>query len=150
MIAVLTTCGLLIVGILFLTGLAVQGRIQRYLSERHVLKLLADDSTSPPSMPDSRRAKPLNSPGAWFETDDYPPAAVRAGEEGRVRVKVAISSEGMPIGCRVLTSSGYSPLDRVTCDVVMKKGRFRAAIGRAGEPIPAIWESPGIVWRLSE
>lgn len=149
MIVVLAACGVLIVAILFLAGLAVQDRVERFIGERRVLQALAAQATGTTASPGGLRPKPLGSPGAWFDPDSYPPTARRAGEEGSVRVKVAIDSDGAPIRCRILQSSGYADLDQGTCDVVMGRGRFAPARDAAGRAIPAIWNSPRVRWQLT-
>jgi TonB family protein len=148
MITVLATCGLLAIALVLLIGLAVQGRVERYMDERRVLQALAGDGAASAAIADRRQPMPEGSPGRWFSPDSYPLAALRAGEEGRVRVRVAIDSNGSPIGCRVAQSSGHPALDNGTCGVVMAQGHFVPVTNRAGQALAAIWESPRIFWKL--
>jgi len=150
MIAVLATCGLLMIALMFLIGLAVQGRVERYWDERQVLKALAGDEAASAAIAGRRQPMPAGNPGQWFGPDSYPLDALRSGEEGRVRVKVAIDSNGAPIGCHVAQSSGYPALDDGTCNVVMAQGHFVPGADRAGQAVAAIWESPGVVWKLGK
>ncbi|MBY8827844.1 energy transducer TonB [Hephaestia mangrovi] len=149
MIVVRAACGVLIVAILFLAGLAVQGRVERFIDERRVLQALAAEAPGKIANAAGLMPKPLGSPGAWFDPDSYPPTALRAGEEGSVRVKVAVDSDGVPIRCRVVQSSGYADLDQGTCDIVMRRGRFVPATDAAGHAIPAISDSFRIRWQLT-
>jgi TonB family protein len=148
MITVLATCGLLAIALVFLIGLAVHGRVERYMDERQVLQALAGDEAASAAIADRRRPMPAGSPGRWFSPDSYPPDALRAGEEGRVRVRVAIDSNGSPIGCRVAQSSGHPALDNGTCGVVMAQGHFVPGTDGAGQAVAAIWDSPAVVWEL--
>jgi TonB family protein len=65
-----------------------------------------------------------------------------------VRVRVAIDSNGSPIGCRVAQSSGHPALDNGTCGVVMAQGHFVPGTDGAGQAVAAIWDSPAVVWEL--
>jgi protein TonB len=149
MIVVLAACAVLIAAILFLAGLAVQHRVERFIAERRVLQVLAAGTPGTITNAAGPVPKPLGNPGAWFDPDSYPPSARRAGEEGSVRVKVAIGADGVPIRCRILQSSGYADLDQGTCDVVMGRGHFAPARDTAGHAIPAIWNSPRVRWQLT-
>src|SRR5688572_4190630 len=67
----------------------------------------------------------------------YPARAVRAGEEGRVLLRVFVDANGRPIEVTVEHSSGSRELDRAARDKVLADWRFRPAM-RAGVPVPAI------------
>jgi protein TonB len=102
----------------------------------------------PPPTPPADTAKPIGDVAGWFNPDDYPAAAQRAGEEGRVRVTVASDPAGLPTGCSVASSSGFMSLDNGTCTIMMQKARFdRAPAGRKGV---RFWTSPPIRWVLPE
>jgi protein TonB len=77
----------------------------------------------------------LSAPASWFGADDYPPAAVRASEEGAVRFTLDISDTGAVTGCRVVESSGFSDLDSQTCSLAMQRAKFRPATDNHGKPI---------------
>jgi TonB family protein len=91
---------------------------------------------------------PIGSPAAWIGPDDYPAGARRDGEEGRVRVTVAVDPEGQPTGCQTFESSGSWSLDSGTCHVFLSKGRFTAA--SPGETGVRKWTSPPVRWQLPE
>ena len=100
----------------------------------------------PRDAPPADTAKPIGDVAGWFGPDDYPAAALRAGEEGRVRVTVASDPGGLPTGCSVAMSSGYMSLDNGTCTTMLQKARFdRAPAGRTGV---RFWTSPAIRWVL--
>lgn len=91
-------------------------------------------------------AHPIGRVSAWVDRDDYPAYAIRAGDEGRVRVMVTVSPAGSPTGCATVASSGHWSLDNATCAVMLNKGRFdRAAPGRT---MARHWTSPSIRWVL--
>ncbi|MEH3104745.1 MAG: energy transducer TonB [Sphingomonas phyllosphaerae] len=59
--------------------------------------------------------------------DNYPPAAIRAGEQGRVVAIVAVDATGHPTGCRIDISIGSPTLEKGTCDLILARGRFTPA-----------------------
>ncbi|MGJ3626441.1 energy transducer TonB [Sphingomonas sp. MMS24-JH45] len=84
---------------------------------------------------------------AWFGTDDYPPSAIRAEEEGTVAVALGIGGDSRVTSCRVTASSGSSALDQVTCRLYQKRARFTPARDAGGATIAASY-SDRVVWRL--
>lgn len=102
-----------------------------------------------PPPPDT--AAPIGDVGRWVGPDDYPAAAIRAGEEGRVRVTLAIGADGRPTGCSVARSSGSWSLDNGTCLTMMRRGRFgRAGRNEVGSRPGEVrrWTSPLVRWVL--
>lgn len=77
----------------------------------------------------------------------YPPASRRAGEEGRVRLRVLVDESGRPSDVQVAQSSGFSRLDEAAKQAV-RRWRFQAANDGNG-PISA-WTQVLITFRLSE
>jgi TonB family protein len=87
-------------------------------------------SGEPPATP----AAPRGSPANFVSNDDYPAAALRAGHQGRSAVRLTISAHGIPSACAVTESSGTPLLDTHTCALMMRRGRFTAALDAAGRP----------------
>ncbi|WP_375394889.1 energy transducer TonB [uncultured Sphingomonas sp.] len=79
--------------------------------------------------------RPLSPPGTWFSSDDYPPAAIRAQQEGAVRFSLDVSPTGAITACRIVESSTFSDLDAQTCASAMKNARFSPALDRKGQPM---------------
>lgn len=86
--------------------------------------------------------------GRWFGADNYPPSAIRAGEQGRVVAIVSIDATGRPTACRIDISTGSSALDEKTCDIVLTSGEFDPARDPRGRaiasemPMPVRWVLP--------
>ena len=147
-------CALLAVALLVTLLLALRDPVARWMEpflredmERAHRQARLDASGSayelpPRPAPPVDTAKPIGDVAGWFGPDDYPSAAQRAGEEGRVRVTVASDLNGLPTGCSVAVSSGYMLLDNGTCTIMLQKARFdRAPAGRTGV---RFWTSPPI------
>ncbi len=80
--------------------------------------------------------------------DDYPPAAIRAGEEGTTTVRLTIGTDGTVERCAVRRSSGSASLDTASC-AGFKRSTFRP--GRsAGGRLARVDLGLPIAWRLPE
>ncbi|RXZ66298.1 energy transducer TonB [Pelagerythrobacter rhizovicinus] len=90
---------------------------------------------------------PRCNPGRWVTTDDYPEAAINAGEEGVTSFTLSIDAEGHPTNCRINSSSGSSRLDARVCPLVMRRAKFVPAFSEAGKPVEAEWSS-AIRWEI--
>ncbi|MBB3346315.1 MULTISPECIES: energy transducer TonB [unclassified Sphingomonas] len=75
----------------------------------------------------------------WISTEDYPPSAIRAGEQGVVAIAVQVDAAGKVTGCSVTASSGHDALDQATCRLYQRRGRFTAALDDTGTPIAATY-----------
>jgi len=71
---------------------------------------------------------------------EYPNAAIRDGEEGRVEYEIEVDASGRGTACRVITSSGHSTLDNEACRHV-KKMRFEPARNEEGKPVAGLFRS---------
>ncbi|HEX8389420.1 MAG TPA: energy transducer TonB, partial [Sphingomonas sp.] len=64
-------------------------------------RILRVEPPVPPAVDLSRALAPRGNVGAWFPQDSYPPAARRAGVEGRVSVSLAVNADGRVAACSV-------------------------------------------------
>ena len=96
----------------------------------------------------ARGLRPRGDQGGWFPQDSYPPAARRAGAEGRVSVSVDVGTDGRVVACRVTSTSGNEDLDKATCRLATRNGRFEPARGADGAPIPSTTALRNVRWVL--
>lgn len=89
-----------------------------------------EEAASVPMM--IRPPRSLVTPETYVEPGDYPPASVRAREEGTVRFVVGVGPDGKATGCSVSRSSGFKRLDDATCPIMLRKGIYFAATGGTG------------------
>lgn len=107
----------------------------------------------PPAPPAPRLAKPAQprgNPADWFSPDFYPPAAKRAGAQGRVSVLLTVGTDGRVSSCRVTSSSGNDDLDSTTCRLAQRSGRYKPAQDENGNPISSEVRIPGVRWELKD
>lgn len=73
--------------------------------------------------------------GGKIKSSDYPEAARAAGAQGTTSVTIAVTAQGRVSGCRIVHSSRNRDLDAATCDLVMRRFRFRPARDSAGHAV---------------
>ncbi|MEO7689939.1 MAG: energy transducer TonB [Sphingomonas sp.] len=85
---------------------------------------------------------------SWFSQSDYPPESRLRDEEGRVTVTLDIDERGVPTKCRIAESSGYPVLDAKTCELALKRGRFKPATDTTGKPVASSFTLPAVRWSV--
>lgn len=80
-------------------------------------------------------------PQTWLTNDDYPAAALRAGQQGVVSFRLDVGPEGRVTACTVTVSSGHQILDDATCEIMKKRALFKPAKDSKGVPIAFSWSS---------
>ena len=79
-------------------------------------------------------AAPANDPASWITYKDYPQEALRERQAGTVRLKYRVDKDGLPQECAVVQGSGSALLDQASCALIVKRARFRPALGSDGRP----------------
>ena len=85
----------------------------------------------------SRGPEPIDTLAGQFSDEDYPAAAVRAGQSGSVLVRLMVDAEGRIGECAIVEGSGAAVLDQRTCQIIVKRARFRPALDSSGAPTRA-------------
>lgn len=94
-----------------------------------------------------RRARLINDPR--YRTEDYPPAAQRANEEGTAAFRVIVGPDGRVSDCFITRSSGSAALDEATCAVMYLRARYRPARDADGKPTIDV-DSGAVRWVLPD
>lgn len=66
---------------------------------------------------------------------DLPDGMVPPGREVAVTVLFRVSAEGRVSDCGADRSSGLPALDKLVCDLIEQRFRYRPALGRSGQPV---------------
>lgn len=90
----------------------------------------------PPFVP--REVQPLQS---YISYSDYPPEAIRRGEQGTVEFDLYVSVEGRVTACYVTSSDAGEILDQASCRIMMTRARFSPARDAQGNPVPEVVRS---------
>ncbi|MGN6279981.1 MAG: energy transducer TonB [Sphingomonas sp.] len=117
-----------------------------------VVNLVPPAPPAPPAPPPPRVSKAAGlkgNPGQFFGRDNYPPAAVRAGAEGRVAARLTVGTDGRVTDCVVTSSSGNNDLDETTCSIAKRRVRFTPAQDQNGNPIASTYPL-AVRWQLEE
>lgn len=86
----------------------------------------------------------------WFSNDYYPPEAKSRGIQGRVQVSLRVDARGVPVGCSVRLSSNDANLDRTTCNLAYRFGRFAPARDAQGNATPGDFLLPPVRWQIQD
>jgi protein TonB len=79
--------------------------------------------------------------------DDYPPASLRAEEQGRTVITVSINAQGRVDTCSVQASSGFPKLDEKSCQIAQRRFRYKPAL-QDGTPVATSKVVP-IKWQIT-
>jgi TonB family protein len=79
--------------------------------------------------------------------DDYPPSALKAQQQGTVRIRLGVGASGRVEKCEVTATSGYEVLDSTTCRLMTLRARFTPARDSSGNPTTDTVESQ-VTWSL--
>lgn len=106
-------------------------------------------AAAPPPAPPPTPLVPPNFNAAYLSNPPpvYPAASRRLGEEGKVLVRVFVSSEGLPEKLELRSSSGYGRLDDAAMETI-KRWKFVPA--RQGDKAIAAWVIVPIVFTLNQ
>ena len=92
-------------------------------------------------------ARPLANLGSYLSPDDYPAAAMRNNEQGRVAFSLDVGADGRVTACRVRQSSGSAALDSATCRIMRSRARFAPARDAQGVPTTGSADA-AVTWAL--
>ncbi len=82
-----------------------------------------------------------------FLSKNYPPKALKNGEQGRVGFRLVIESDGSLGTCEVTQSSGFRTLDNETCEVILRNARLKPVRNEEGRAVRAV-QNGYINWKL--
>ena len=114
----------------------------------------SDPETPPPAAPQADAG--TSAPGAararanlasYLSADDYPAAAMRANEQGRVSFTLDVDANGRVTACAITSSSGSASLDSATCRIMRSRARYTPARDANGKAIPS-QDRAAVTWVL--
>ena len=82
-----------------------------------------------------------------FVVKNYPPGALKRGEQGKVTFRLTIEPDGSLGRCEVVESSGFAGLDNETCEIMVFNARLKPVLNEEGRAIRAT-QTGFIVWKL--
>jgi protein TonB len=83
----------------------------------------------------AQKAKIRGNPAKWFGANYYPAEAKAARKQGLVATILRVDEQGAIAECKISQSSGFDPLDRGTCDLIVEHLSFSPAKDDTGRPV---------------
>lgn len=105
-------------------------------------------SLAPPGTTSEAGTPPRLRSGS-ISNSDYPSAAIRAGEQGRVRIILNVAPYGGVTNCRVEQSSGSAALDFTTCQLATQRFKFDPGRNAQGRSVASTY-SQSVRWVLPD
>jgi TonB family protein len=94
-------------------------------------------------------AKPPQLLSGSISNDDYPSAAVLAGEQGSVAVLLSVDTAGRVADCEIASSSNSATLDLTACRLIVERFKFAPARDGRGRAVGAQL-TQRVTWRLPD
>ena len=91
--------------------------------------------------------KAINGPTGWITTDDYPRRDLMRENEGTVRYRLVVASNGRVETCEVTQGSGHSGLDAETCRLLQRRARFEPAKDGSGAQVVGTFTG-AVTWQI--
>lgn len=85
----------------------------------------------------TRRPVPTGNPGSWATDNDYPHAAL--GNSGLVQFRLDVGTDGVPYGCRILYRTNPDQFADLSCQLLMRRARFKPALDANGKPVKSFY-----------
>lgn len=80
--------------------------------------------------------------------NNYPPRALKAGEQGMVGFLITIDKDGEPTECRVTHTSGHPQLDQETCALISNHGVFKPVRDANGRLVRVARSEGFVNWQI--
>lgn len=80
---------------------------------------------------------------------DYPADAIRAREQGTVRIQIDVGADGSVVRCQIAQSSGSPTLDMQTCALATQRFRFEPGRNAQGEAAASVYRQ-SVRWVLPD
>ena len=87
----------------------------------------------------SVEAEPINNPGTWLNSGDYPKKMLIEGQNALIRFRLIVGEDGTVTSCAVQSAAGPSDFRDWTCDLIKSRAKFRPALDAAGKPVKSYW-----------
>lgn len=89
----------------------------------------------------SRELTPLQSPGKWVVSSDYPTKMLTIGQPALVNFRLNVGADGVPTACHIQATTRPKEFDDAVCKSVMKRARFLPALDAKGQPLASYYQN---------
>jgi hypothetical protein len=95
----------------------------------------------------SQKVEPLQSPGKWIVSSDYPLDMLSAGQPALVNFRLSIGPDGVPTACYIQATTRPKEFDNAVCKSVMRRARFSPALDAMGQPLASYYQN-GVYFKI--
>lgn len=88
---------------------------------------------------------PKTNPNNWFTSDDYPTVASELYKQALVSFRLLVDDTGKPTNCLIQRSHNDEIFNKMTCEKLMRRARFKPAQDEHGNPVNAYY-TDNITW----
>lgn len=89
----------------------------------------------------TRKATPVDNPGKWMVSSDYPVKMLQAGQPAFVDFRLSVGADGKPTACHIQATTRPKEFDDAVCQSLMRRASFLPALDAGGQPIASWWRS---------
>jgi TonB family protein len=87
----------------------------------------------------SRNALPINNPGSWLTSEDYPRNLLRKGVRGIVNFRLIVDDKGGVESCHIQRSTRPVGFDEAVCKIISDRAKFEPALDDKGQGIKSFY-----------
>ena len=89
----------------------------------------------------TREVRPIESPGRWVVSSDYPLNMLQAGQPALVEFRLSVGPDGVPTACHIQSTTRPKEFDNAVCKSVMRRARFEPALDLTGKPLASFYRN---------
>jgi Gram-negative bacterial TonB protein C-terminal len=89
----------------------------------------------------TRKVKPVESPGRWVNSADYPLDMLSRGQPAIVEFRLSVNADGKPAACYIQSTTRPKAFDDAVCKSVMRRARFDPALDARGQPLASYYRN---------
>jgi TonB family protein len=89
----------------------------------------------------SRNALPINNPGSWLTSEDYPRNLLRKGVRGIVNFRLIVDDKGGVESCHIQRSTRPVGFDEAVCKIISDRAKFEPALDDKGQGIKSFYSN---------
>lgn len=97
----------------------------------------------------TKQTLPLNNPGNWLGTNDFPFKSLMKGHNGLVRFRLDVEADGKVSACRILYRTNPDEFADLSCKLLMQRAKMAPALDAQGKPVRSFYISQ-IRWQAGE
>ena len=91
----------------------------------------------------TRRPKPANDASDWVTVSDYRSSLISRGDQGIIRFRLSIDTDGRPTQCHIQGGNASEALEDYACGLLVRRARFEPVLDKNGEAMESFYRGVG-------